>query len=172
MSDEVKNTVYIQCGIVMGHQIIEALKKNELFTNFIPTPDELKNRDSIHDDMLVTASMKQKYGFADWKEFQLAKWGTKWEAEDVGYADYRNGLKIWFTTANNPPIAFYQELAKLVKNLQAYYFCDDAEFAGSWEDGKEKVFDFLGLPIKQIKANVPIGLIKEFDIITAIKCSR
>lgn len=172
MSDEVKNVVYLQCGRDVSERIIEALKNRRLFGSFIPTPAELCLRDGAYDSIDIQKAMELKYGYIDWKSFNLANWGTKWDVSECSYEECGNGLKISFSTANTPPFIFYRELSKHVGNLSAYYFCEDAEFAGKVENGEMTGYEFIGLSYKNIKEIVPIGILKEFDIINCLKASR
>ena len=115
-------------------------KDDELdFEKIIPMPEELKIEASS------SASLKpaqdenlKKFGFKDWYEWSIAKWGTKWDAYDTNIRKD----SVFFQTAWSPPVPVIKELSKLInKELRLIYSDEGGCFAGElkvYPDGKEE----------------------------------
>ena len=73
----------------------------------------------------------KKYGFVDWYDWSLNKWGTKWNADpdSVAISETENGLIIEFITAWTYPSSVYAELAKRF-NFEVVY--SDLDFKGTY----------------------------------------
>lgn len=101
------------------------VRKNDdgkLITNFngiIPMPQELMDTDAGYtgeeNDRKRTAN-KIKYGYRDWYDFAVNKWGTKWDYNGV----IIKGNTIEFETAWNIPSGIYEEISKTIPIIVAY----------------------------------------------------
>lgn len=62
----------------------------------------------------------KKYGFANWYDWQVTNWGTKWNALDsqVKFSEESNTYEISFDTAYAVPRLIMAEYAKLCKDDQ------------------------------------------------------
>ena len=70
----------------------------------------------------------QKYGYVDWYNFCIDKWGTKWNVDpDEVYVDEMSdgSLKITFDTAWSTPAEIWQELANRGLNFNVAYADED-----------------------------------------------
>jgi hypothetical protein len=57
--------------------------------------------------------MIDKYGYSDWYDFRVAKWGTKWNACDVEMQlEDETEVSISFNTAWSPPLEVIEAIAK------------------------------------------------------------
>lgn len=50
------------------------------FNKIIPMPEEIKNTQSPNRDEKQAKELIKKYGYADWYDWSIANWGTKWNA--------------------------------------------------------------------------------------------
>ena len=87
---------------------------------FFPMPEELRGTSSPNraPDGEKQALI-EKYGAADWYDWAIANWGTKWDftAEHVS-EDIEDGeVEIEFETAWGPPEKFLEKLAAKFPNL-------------------------------------------------------
>lgn len=72
-----------------------------VFDKVIPTPEDLQCDSPAPKD--VAKKNKEKYGYEDWYEFRIDKWGCKWNPL-VNEVEHGNkSLEYWFDTAWSPP---------------------------------------------------------------------
>lgn len=71
---------------------------------------------------------KIDYGYGDWYDWAVAKWGTKWNSSDVDVED----SDITFTTAWSPPRPVIEKLSELFPSIEIthIYFEPGTELAG------------------------------------------
>lgn len=112
------------------------------FNKVTPTPKELVDTPASYGDKdkkLHEANVK-KYGFANWYDFQIANWGTKWNnGDDVQITEYpapKKGLSheivLGFTTAWSPPEPIVIKLGTMFQDLTFELKYDEPgmDFAG------------------------------------------
>ena len=105
------------------------------FDGILPTPKDLLDISCPTKEMdnEKAESNIEKYGFADWYEWRLSKWGTKWDAYDV-YINkkMRDYISLSFDTAWCPPIKYYDALANKypLLTIEAEYSEPGCDFAG------------------------------------------
>lgn len=67
---------------------------------------------------------------------RCALWGTKWEVQMERPAERAGcAVTMYFDTAWEPPLAFYQKLVELGFHAEAYWFEPMMDFCGMLEDG-------------------------------------
>jgi len=129
--------------------IIAAWNSGEFFQTLVPCPQELRNTvagfrpDPGHEEQ--QKNNIKKYGHANWYDWQVQNWGTKWDVgfeEDHGNrGELHNGsMTVGFDSAWSPPIAAYQELVDRGYRITAYYFEPGMAFWGSFIDGSEDYY--------------------------------
>jgi hypothetical protein len=80
------------------------------FNRIVPTPQELLDCDSPNKKN--PQEMIDKYGYSDWYDFRVAKWGTKWNACDVEMRlEDETEVSISFNTAWSPPLEVIEAIA-------------------------------------------------------------
>lgn len=125
----------------MVERVAKAAADNRLFMEFYPTPAALREITSPVHDETVAKEMIEKYGAADWYNWNVENWGTKWDVDsaDVVLEDDNSMVSLWFDTAWSPPIEFYAKMASLGFTVEALYNEPGMGFAGAWndEDGDE-----------------------------------
>lgn len=101
------------------------------FNKVIPTPEELLLTTSPN--AINAQEMIDKYGHADWYDFHVNRWGTKWNANKVEFEDTGDAklLEMRFSTAWSPPEGVISELSILFPDLYLeMWSCDPAM---NWE---------------------------------------
>jgi hypothetical protein len=77
-----------------------------------------------------------------WYDWNVANWGTKWNAcEPITDNLISNGY-LWFLTAWSPPIPVVEALVKMYPNLTIeWYFREEQGWGGNrlYEDGVERI---------------------------------
>jgi Ferredoxin-like domain in Api92-like protein len=100
------------------------------FNKIVPMPEELRNTSSPgtkdKETQAKRAANLQKYGAADWYDWCIANWDTKWNAseptaDEIYPYDYdRTGQSVveyHFNTAWSPPVAIIFAAAKKFPKL-------------------------------------------------------
>jgi hypothetical protein len=76
----------------------------------MPCPQELIDTESSlgKDPSPKQKANIKKYGFPDWYMWNIANWGTKWDARFVDFEDHNpNETYVMFETAWSPPENFF-----------------------------------------------------------------
>jgi hypothetical protein len=107
-----------------------------VFNTIIPMPDEL--RETTSPNKVSADDMIEKYGSADWYDWALSNWGTKWDiSDDSIYIDEetKDEIKIYFDTAWGPPIRVYEVLEQRGNEVEASYYEPGMGFVGEFRNG-------------------------------------
>lgn len=90
---------------------LKSLEENPIVLDFegtVPMPVEIRNTVSgslTPEQEKRQAALKKKYGHADWYNWSIANWGTKWGAYSIGEVeDIDYGIRYRFDTAWAPPV--------------------------------------------------------------------
>lgn len=116
-----------------------------LLENLYPTPQDLLIGDApvVHND--TQKSNIEKYGFPDWYQWRIEKWGTKWGESDLYFnSPFVSGNHIEidfdFQTAWSPPIEAFDKISKDYPNILfcLYYLEEGMAFCGRnvWINGE------------------------------------
>lgn len=82
------------------------------FNRIIPIPEELQ--ETTAPNKHNPDELKAKYGFADWYEWRVFNWGTKWNASDVELEIHSpTNMTIRFNTAWSPPEPIIKKIASM-----------------------------------------------------------
>lgn len=85
------------------------------FNDLMPCPEDLhcdagffgQGSDKEKEMQALYAKNKEKYGYEHWYDWQVANWGTKWDARVEDFDDDNpEDVMIYFDTAWSPPIEF------------------------------------------------------------------
>ena len=167
-------------SVVLKHQdpaMIERARKafngEGLLQEFIPVPQELIDTvsGSMGEDKREAHEAQQKanvekYGYANWYDFCVSEWGTKWEigADGNPAQDIPGGLMLGFDSAWSPPIAAYEKLLEMGFEIEAMYYESGMAFAGVWDNGHDDYYEYGGLDSKGIAETLPAELDEAFGI--------
>lgn len=151
-------------------RLVAAYNEGKLFNEFMPLPEELREttsplqgEDSESADRLI-----EKYGFANWYDWQVSNWGTKWDADNNGNTETVDAAATEFTvsfqTAWSPPGAWYQHMVdELGFGIKAYYYEPGMAFCGLWEDGADDYYEIEG-DSTWVEDHIPRSLDEMFAI--------
>ena len=167
-------------SVVLKHEdpaMIERARKafngEGLLQEFIPVPQELRDTvsGSMGEDKREAHEAQQKanvekYGYANWYDFCVNEWGTKWEigADGNPAQDIPGGLMLGFDSAWSPPIAAYEKLLEMGFEIEAMYYESGMAFAGVWDNGHDDYYEYGGLDSKGIAETLPAELDEAFCI--------
>ncbi len=148
--------------------LVKMEKSSELYFTMevlYPTPSELLEQTSPAmwrgDELDVEGKLefekkieelKEKYGYTDWYNWRVDKWGTKWDAAESCICDDEDELfSVEYDTAWGPNIAWVKYVAKAFPALQfsltfeepGCNFCGIYEVKGEDEDLMEGELEYV-----------------------------
>jgi hypothetical protein len=95
-----------------------------------PLPDGLRNTKAPakHNESQQKVDFNTKnYGAADWYEWCVSNWGTKWNTSETLVVKVSDDcVNYTFQTAWAPPIPVYEELSKLFPNTNIFANFDES----------------------------------------------
>ena len=136
-------------------RVAEAFAKGALMQEFHPCPAVLEDPrgtsyggpEKDEQDALRASNVEQ-HGYADWYDWRVANWGTKWDVgdndADVGYTEGDTTVGFSFDSAWSPPIEFYSKMQELGFTVKAYYYEPGMAFCGRFDDGDDEEHDIKG----------------------------
>lgn len=143
--------------------LAEAMIDGNFCKHVIPTPEELNitagclGADDNPEQIALKAAEKsnlEKYGFSNWYDYQVARWGTKWDVDcqgTVNVSDDGRTLTANFDSAWSPPCGVYSEMVKQDYDVTAYYYECGMGFVGKWFNGEDDCYDIGGLDSKTVR---------------------
>jgi len=153
----------------------EAFAKGEFLNEFHPVPEDLQivagrvgDDDDVHQKALGLQEQanKAKHGYANWYDWCVNEWGTKWDVNDEGTAVLHEdgSLTASFSSAWAPPIQAYGRLEDLGFEVKAYYFEGGMMFAGIYEDGDDDYYELGAMNSSEMRDILPEDLDEMFGI--------
>jgi hypothetical protein len=134
-------------------ELTRYIKENEQMFEFIkPCPSELTgtvagfmgDTDQQNALEVLQANNTLKYGYANWYDFQVAEWGTKWDARNIEIIQEDIGLLIVsFDTAWSPPVGIYDQLISKDINVIGTFCEQGCGYLGYYINGIKIVEDFI-----------------------------
>ncbi len=119
MANWCANTVEVKGEESKVKEFVDGFLNNGI-SAFYPTPKELVDTEApVKDDTSkeVEENIK-KYGAANWYDWRLENWGTKWDIVDVTELEGNAGYSLMsFETPWSPPIEAFEKLAELFPTL-------------------------------------------------------
>ena len=146
---------------VRGGQQSEIQRLADAFSNgglcqaVVPCPAELLDTTSgFLGDPVEQAALeaktcfpyREKYGYSTWYDFNVSKWGTKWDVtcDSVEIDSDGLGFSGAFDSAWSPPIGVCEALVEQGFEVTLYYYESGMGFVGKWEDGFDDCYEYGG----------------------------
>ena len=156
-------------------RLATAFDNGEFCGTVVPMPEELNitsgflgNGDEQKELERKTAENLEKFGFANWYDFNVANWGTKWEIGGNGDTAERDedglGFSAPFESAWSPPIAVCEALVEQGFEVTLYYYEPGMGYVGKFEDGCDDYYEFSGENSKTVRAAIGDELDDMFGI--------
>lgn len=159
--------------VAEGHEdlldiLIERIEAGTLYDFFIPIPECLKGvMAGFCGDEDEQKQLEERYdanraecGYANWYDFCVSNWGTKWDVYDfhIAWVDEENRmLSVNFNSAWSPPIGVYEamEAHEGIESIRATYFEPGSCFCGSYEEGFDESYDIEEFTLDWVEGNIP-----------------
>ena len=151
--------------------LVEAMEDNRFLEHVIPVPEDLKITASpgTTDQELAARyeANTAKHGSANWYDFCVAQWGTKWDVETQGMvtvSDDGQTVEAGFDSAWGPPLGVYEELVAQGYEVVGYYYESGMGFVGKWHNGNDLCYDYSGLNSETVRGYIGDELDDYFGI--------
>lgn len=136
-------------------ELAKAMEENRFLDSVIPVPEELKETvagsfgDEGEQKALEAQTQRnvENYGYGNWYDFCVDRWGTKWDVDCQGQVDvHPDGTTVTasFDSAWSPPLRVYEELVEQGYSVRAYYYESGMGFAGIWDNGDDDCYSDWG----------------------------
>jgi len=153
----------------------DAFNRGELLAEFIPLPASLQivaGRVGDDNDTAQKALEVQQqenielHGYANWYDYCVGEWGTKWDVGGDGQVPEINGntFSASFQSAWGPPIQAYEKLEGLGFTVSAYYYESGMGFCGVFSEGFDDYFDITDMSAEDVADLLPNVLDEMFGI--------
>ena len=134
-------------------RLADAFDAGEFCGTVVPMPEELNITSGFLGDPVEQAELErkskaniEKYGYANWYDFNVANWGTKWEVGGNGGQAERDedglGFSAPFESAWSPPIGVCEALVEQGFEVTLYYYEPGMGYVGKWEDGCDDMYEY------------------------------
>ena len=135
----------------MMERAVKSFNDGSFLNEFVPVPKDLQITAGSFGDTpeqkaleLQEAANKEKHGYANWYDYCVNEWGTKWDIEPYEPVSLGEDgrLTMSFDSAWSPPCNAYEKLVDLGFSIRAYYNESGMCFAGVWEDGDDDFYPY------------------------------
>ena len=156
-------------------RLADAFDAGELCQAVMPCPEDLQitagslghnTPEQLELERKEQANL-EKYGVKNWYDFQVAKWGTKWDISVQAECDRDDdglGFNGSFDTAWSPPMGIVEELTNRGFEVTLYYYEPGMAYAGKYEDGCDEYYELSGLDSSTVIAAIGNELDDMFGI--------
>jgi len=134
--------------------LADAMKEGRFLNHIIPVPEALTQEGSAthggpdaerYDE--IRADNLEKHGYANWYDFCVDRWGTKWDVDCSGTIEVsEDGLTVnaSFDSAWAPPCGVYEAMVEDGYEVEAYYYEPGMCFVGKWDNGIDDCYEYGG----------------------------
>lgn len=128
-----------EAGAVLLEKVAET--REGLLNALVPMPDAIRNTTAPQPDPNLAHTLTEQYGYPDWYDWSVGRWGTKWDVDDI-HADWLPNegeygtFKAVFNTAWAPPIEAFAAVLDHYY-IEAAYWEPGMCFCGYWCNGEQ-----------------------------------
>ncbi len=157
--------------------LLAAVKEGNFCKHVIPVPEDLnivagRVGDSDNPDQIELERREkenlEKYGAANWYDFCVNRWGTKWDVDAYEPSEVEidecNTIYFGFDSAWSPPIGIYEELVNQGFEVCAQYYEPGMAFVGEWNNGSDDYYDISGMKADEVRDTIGEFLDDNFGI--------
>ena len=156
-------------------RLATAFDNGEFCGTVVPMPEELNITSGFLGNGAEQAELEakskanlEKYGYANWYDFNVANWGTKWEVGGDGNTaeieDDGLSFSAPFESAWSPPIGVCEALLEQGFDVTLYYYEPGMAYVGKWEDGIDDCYEYGGEKAATVRAAIGDELDDMFGI--------
>jgi hypothetical protein len=195
-----QNDLHVRADMTLISQLAQAMKNGNFFDSIVPMPLSMKvtvkgslgdeNRQKLN--LERTNRNSEVYGFPDWYDYAVSKWGTKWELlANEEFEIFDEDGEVWsldnfieearkfnsahknkqftfstrFDTAWAPPFGIYNELSSIPGvEVEAYYYEPGMGFVGEFTSEGGELDYSIPDTADEVTATIPAHLDEMFAI--------
>ena len=160
--------------------LADAFDDGKFCNHVIPTPKDLTDtvagsvgegpeRDAHEAQMKRNLEL---YGAKDWYDYQVGRWGTKWDVGGDGYTaerDDANQITISFDSAWSPPTGVYEALVEQGFEVDAMYYESGMAYCGRFVDGYDSYTEIGEMSADEVADAIDPDLDECFGISETIR---
>ena len=153
--------------------LAEAVREGKFCRFVLPIPQELVDTvaghlgDSYAEELnQFKRELNKKYfGAADWYEWCVSNWGTKWDIDvPDGLESVLELVSFGFDSAWSPPLGVYEALVKQGFSVDAMYYEPGMGFCGRWIDGDDNYTEIGGMTSEEVADIIDSDVDEQFCI--------
>jgi hypothetical protein len=144
----------------------KAFNEGKLLNEFAPVPpalqivagrvgaDDEPEQIKLHEQTMHNLST---YGYANWYDWCVNEWGTKWDVGgegDQASQDSPTDLRMNFDSAWAPPIAAMEKFQDLGFKVKLVYWESGMCFCGVYDENGDDYLDYSDMSADEVEANI------------------
>jgi hypothetical protein len=138
----------------------------KLLAEFVPVPESLHivagrvGSDTDAEQIKLeedTARNIATHGYANWYDFCVNEWGTKWDVGgegDQATVHSPNSISMGFDSAWAPPVPAMQKFQDLGFRVKLVYWESGMCFCGLYDEHGDDYFDYTDMSADEVEANI------------------
>lgn len=161
--------------------LVGAIKEGNFLKHIVPIPEDLNivagrvGDDTNPDQIELERRSKEnleKYGAANWYDFCVQHWGTKWDVDPYDPADVvivDNTIEFGFDSAWSPPMGIYEAMVEQGYTVEATYYEPGMGYVGRCDGSPEfgftdDCYEYSGETSKTVRDVIGEELDEEYGI--------
>ena len=170
--------------VEIGHEdpaklkaLVEAYNEGKFCSFAIPVPASLSivagrvGEEGSPEQIELEAQEKsnlEKHGYANWYDFCVNEWGTKWDVggdgDRIELEEGQDNTTLDFDSAWAPPLGVYQALMEQGFSVRAYFYESGMCFAGIFDENGEDFYELNDMRSDEVADALPKDLDDMFCI--------
>jgi hypothetical protein len=158
----------------------KAFNEGKLLEEFCPVPASLHivagrvGDDSDEAQIKLEEDTKRNletHGYANWYDYCVNEWGTKWDVGGDGQAsqDSPTDLQLNFDSAWAPPIAAMEKFQDLGFRVKLVYWESGMCFAGIFDENGDDYFDYTDMSADEVAESINPELDECMNIVECLR---
>lgn len=139
-----------------------AFAEGKLLAEFCPVPEDLSivagrvgdDEDQKQKDLVAQMEVNvAKHGYANWYDYCVNEWGTKWDVGgegDQASQDSPTDLRMNFDSAWAPPIAAMEKFQDLGFKVKLIYWESGMGFCGLYDENGDDYYEYSNLTADEL----------------------
>ena len=144
----------------------KAFAEGKLLAEFVPIPEDLHivagrvgdDEDQKQKDLVAQMEVNvAKHGYANWWDYCVNEWGTKWDVGgdgDQARLDGPNHISMNFDSAWAPPVPAMEKFMDLGFRVKLIYWESGMCFCGLFDENGDDYYDYTDMSADEIAETI------------------